>query len=220
MNDNPSPDTRERLLRAAMEVFARHGYEAATVREICHRAQANVAAVNYHFGDKKNLYAAIFDGLFKTLHAVRTPFLPPGAPPEARLKTYIQAFFDELFYCDEDGPDCTCLSAMYLMEMARPTEALDNLVRDYIASDVAELHDIVGRLLGEGAGEPDVVNCAASIAGQILYYYHAEPLIERLNPALAPSAERIGELTRHVFAFSLGGIAAFAAPPDTAQASS
>ncbi|MDH4012180.1 MAG: TetR family transcriptional regulator, partial [Desulfobacterales bacterium] len=45
-------ETRNRLLNAACEVFAEKGYRNAKVAEICHRAGANVAAVNYYFGDK------------------------------------------------------------------------------------------------------------------------------------------------------------------------
>jgi len=201
-------DTRDRLLRAAIEVFSERGFESATVREICRRAGANVAAVNYYFGDKKSLYAAIFDAVFETLHASRTAFLPRSAPAEQRLESCIRAFFQELFYCDENGPDCTQLSAMYLMEMARPTEVLDRIVRDYIGGDVDELRDIVAALLGEGADLTAIVNCSSSIAGQILYYYQAQPLIERLHPRLAPPEERLDELVQHVLAFSLAGIAA------------
>jgi AcrR family transcriptional regulator len=47
--------TREALLEAAAQVFAELGFRAATVREICQRARANIASVNYHFGDKENL---------------------------------------------------------------------------------------------------------------------------------------------------------------------
>ena len=52
-------NTRTRLLKAAAEVFAEHGYENATVRQICTRAGANVALVNYHFGDKLELYTEV-----------------------------------------------------------------------------------------------------------------------------------------------------------------
>src|SRR3954451_20056019 len=51
------PDqTRARLLEAAGEEFAEKGYDGATVRSICARAEVNLAAVNYHFGDKEQLY--------------------------------------------------------------------------------------------------------------------------------------------------------------------
>ncbi|MGQ9671001.1 MAG: TetR family transcriptional regulator, partial [Desulfosoma sp.] len=48
--------TRARLLDAACDVFAEKGYRGARLADICRRAGANIAAVNYHFGDKASLY--------------------------------------------------------------------------------------------------------------------------------------------------------------------
>ena len=48
---NADRETRERLLKAAEALFAERGFKRVTVREICLAARANVAAVNYHFGD-------------------------------------------------------------------------------------------------------------------------------------------------------------------------
>src|SRR3954468_15221922 len=56
---NLSEATRTRLIEAAGKVFAEQGFKAATVRDICTAAGANVAAVNYHFGGKEGLYAAV-----------------------------------------------------------------------------------------------------------------------------------------------------------------
>ncbi len=48
--------TRKRLLAAAGRVFKEKGYHGATIAEICRVAEANIAAVNYHFSDKETLY--------------------------------------------------------------------------------------------------------------------------------------------------------------------
>jgi AcrR family transcriptional regulator len=206
LNSVSAADTRERLLRAAMEVFAEHGFEAATIREICRRANANVAAVHYHFSDKKTLYAAIFDSVFTLLRERRTSFLPRDAPPQERLRMYIRALFVEIFDCDGDADRCTRLSAIYLKEMAEPTEVLDRVVADHMRRDAEELYSIVGDLLGEGCAKAEVIDCSASVVGQILYYYQAEPIISRLHPDRAPVPLRIDELVDHIWRFSLGGI--------------
>ena len=59
--DRDDEATRTRLLHAAAAVFAEVGYNAATVRQICTRARVNVAAVNYHFGDKLGLYTEVLE---------------------------------------------------------------------------------------------------------------------------------------------------------------
>ena len=207
LNSAPAADTRERLLQAATEVFAENGFEKATVREICRRADANVAAIHYHFGDKKRLYAAIFGTVFNLLRERRTSFLPPDAPPEERLRIYILAMFEEIFHCDGDTRRCAQLSAIYLMEMTRPTDVLDRVVADHLRRDAEELYSIVGALLDEGCSKNEIVDCSASVVGQILYYYHAEPIVSRLHPHRPPVSERLGELADHVWQFSLGGIA-------------
>ena len=51
--------TRRRLLEAAGQVFAEKGFDRATGKEICARAAANTAAVNYHFGGMEGLYVAV-----------------------------------------------------------------------------------------------------------------------------------------------------------------
>ena len=51
-----SGKTRERLLTAASRIFAEQGFQESTIAEICEQAEANIASVNYHFGDKETLY--------------------------------------------------------------------------------------------------------------------------------------------------------------------
>src|SRR5579885_923491 len=91
--------TRKHLLEAAADVFAEVGFRAATVREICQRAGANIAAVNYHFGDKEQLYRAV---LKETYGAAVAKYpadfgLPPRATPEQRLRTFVFSFLMRIF---------------------------------------------------------------------------------------------------------------------------
>src|SRR3954453_12160787 len=86
--------TRKRLLEAAGEVFADKGFKAATVRDICCRAGANVAAINYHFGDKERLYAEVLQ-LAQVCAQERCPEgfgEMPGASAEHRLHTIVHTF--------------------------------------------------------------------------------------------------------------------------------
>src|ERR1700675_15305 len=84
--------TREKLLEVAEQVFADRGYQAATIREICVRAGANVAAVNYHFGDKLGLYTEILQQSVRAaqIDAIRNA-LDNTAPPEEILRAVIRA---------------------------------------------------------------------------------------------------------------------------------
>ena len=69
----PQDPTKVRLIEAAGEEFAGKGFDSARVRKICDRAGANVAAINYHFGDKEQLYVET------VLHAHRCGCESPDA---------------------------------------------------------------------------------------------------------------------------------------------
>jgi AcrR family transcriptional regulator len=80
-------DTKNRLLEAAGQVFSEKGYELATVREICDRAEANVASVNYYFGDKQRLYTdAVREAQCVCVGQVPMPQWDPAMPAAARLR--------------------------------------------------------------------------------------------------------------------------------------
>jgi AcrR family transcriptional regulator len=69
--------TRDKILDAAGEVFAEHGFEGATIRAITERAGANVAAVNYHFRDKSDPTEALDLLVEKNIRPFREEFLMP-----------------------------------------------------------------------------------------------------------------------------------------------
>ena len=53
-------NTKERILHAAEDLFAQHGFAGTSLRQVTSRADVNIAAVNYHFGSKENLVNEVF----------------------------------------------------------------------------------------------------------------------------------------------------------------
>ena len=195
-----SEQTRTRLLEAAREVFAAHGFQGATVREICRRAEANVAAVNYHFGSKDELLAEALN--FNALKALQAAH--PDVTPEVRLRLFIRDFM--LLLLDEKSASRQC--RIMARELADPTPVLDQIVKQ----GIAPLHDFLGGLVGEIVGEQvsDAVRlrCVFSILGQCLFYYHAEPVLQRLHPELRYDAAEIEAIATHIADFSLTALLA------------
>ena len=80
-------ETRQRLLTAASELFAQKGFLETTNADICEKARANTAAVNYHFGSKENLYIQAWKYAFDTSIITHPPDggVKPTAPAEKKL---------------------------------------------------------------------------------------------------------------------------------------
>ncbi|MBI5014572.1 MAG: CerR family C-terminal domain-containing protein [Deltaproteobacteria bacterium] len=217
-----SAETRQRLLEAAGEVFAAKGFRGATTREICRKAGANVAAVNYHFAGKEGLYEAVVHHAHR--HAAeRYPLASasetPGSPAD-RFRAFVEWF---LFRTLCEGRPAW-QAKLLAREMIEPTRALDTLVETEIRPLLETLQSLCRELMGPGADDDEVRLAARSVLGQCLYYRHAQPILARLHPEERYSPEYIRRLAAHVTAFSLGGIeklanerAAQGAPPETTK---
>jgi AcrR family transcriptional regulator len=196
----PAPETRQRLLDAAGEVFAECGFRQATVREICRRAHANVAAVNYHFRDKEGLYLAVLE--YAHLRALeKYPLRGPqfdALPAAGRLRAFIRHAIFKLF----DDDMTAYRFKLMAWEMIEPTAALDTLVANVIRPLEQLLRSIVRELL-PGASDEQVRLCGMSIIGQCLHHRHAQPVIQRLFPDQAYSPEYLANLADHITQFSL-----------------
>ncbi|MCI0537533.1 MAG: CerR family C-terminal domain-containing protein [Verrucomicrobiales bacterium] len=196
-----TPETRQRLLEAAGEVFAQHGFRDATIREICEKAKANIAAVHYHFGDKEELYAAVFR-FARTCAAAGFDNVPPTAPPEERLRAFVRAVLTRFF--DEGRP--AWLGKLVAQEMINPTKALDTLVDEQIRPTSERLRAIVRELIGAEMAEEELWLCGFSIAAQWLFYFHCGEVVKRLNPAQQFGPQEIERLADHITKFSVAAL--------------
>ena len=195
--------TRARLLEAAGEVFAGRGFQAATVKEICQRAKANIAAVNYHFRDKHSLYLEVLrytSQRAREKYATQNP--DPALAPEERLREYVQKFM--LRILDTGRP--AWHGKLLAREMVEPTAALDELVKEAVVPNMKALEGIVRELLAAKSSAEDIRLTAHSIIGQCLYYSHARPVLERLTPRPDYSEKGIQHIATHIADFSLAAL--------------
>jgi AcrR family transcriptional regulator len=197
-------DTRRRLLETAAEIFADHGYRAATVREICSRASANVAAVNYHFGDKAGLYQEVLESLIGEALGKYPPDLGlgPDPTPEERLEAFVRSFLLRVLTADKPA----YLMRLMSREMFEPTDAFEGVVERVHRPLFGRLVGIVGDLAGEGVDPLTVVRCAQAVVGQCLLFKHAEALMKRMGFPPPTTPEDIEPLVHQVTRFSLAGI--------------
>jgi AcrR family transcriptional regulator len=212
--------TREKLLDAAGEVFAEKGFRGATIEAISRRAGANLAAVNYHFGDKEGLYRAVIDHAHGLAVSLFPPEPGPDVPADEKLRGHIAATLRHLLV--DGGP--AWHGRLMAREMFEPTGALDAFVRDFIHPNFTRLQGIVREILEGGskgqASDEEVRRCAFSVIAQCVFYRHSRPVIDRLFPGLPFDEAKVAALSAHIAAFSLAGVKAVqdASPAKAAQA--
>jgi AcrR family transcriptional regulator len=202
--ENPDA-TRARLIDAAGQVFAEHGFQAATIRDICTRAGANVAAVNYHFRDKAGLYLAVLRHSMSGGSGQPEPrdAALSAATPEAALRLMVSAMLRRMH---NPNTGRACHLRIMVHEMAQPTEALPRVVEEIIGPNYAALRQILSRLLGKPPDDDMTRLCAHSIIGQVVHYAHAGPVINLLWPDLKMTPERLDAIAAHIADFSLHAI--------------
>lgn len=198
--------TRKRLLEAATELFAEHGFRRVTVRAICQRARANVASVNYHFGDKQRLYREVVEAALDTVRdfADHAMCPPDGATAQQKLAHYIDAHLARAQ--NSSTPErSSLLRELFRHELSEATELGSYIIDQAVKPRLRYLAAVVGELLGPGAPASSVERCVLSIQAQCLFPV-AAPVA--LTPMFRRTRADYEALARHVFEFSLAGILA------------
>ena len=197
-------ETRKRLLNAACEIFAEKGYRNAKVAEICRRAGANVAAVNYYFGDKATLYAEAWQHAFNE-HVMPESGVPVKTSPDDQLRNHIHSLIQNFMEKGLQG----YFTRLYLMELANPTGLIQDSWHDMIEPRRQKLLGIIRKILGVETTNDVVLFCELSIISQCraLLTINRGDLEYLLGQSLSPNL--IKHLADHITHFSLAGIRAF-----------
>jgi AcrR family transcriptional regulator len=201
-DDELQNETCRRLLAAASEEFARHGFASARVRQIVEAAKVNVAAVNYYFGGKEGLYRATLRYLAGRPATTKLLANRRGLKPEERLQRRVYAILDRFIGTDRPSP----LGRILAYEAMDPTGNIESLIGDTMRPEVERIHALLREIAGPGVPERRLAHVALGILGQCVLYLYARPTIEGLSPGFSYGPETCKALSAQITEFSLGGI--------------
>lgn len=175
-------NTKERVLRAACTLFAARGFYNTTVREIAARAQTNLAAINYHFRSKDDLYREVLSRSFREV--VYTERAIPAEVENSAGEERLRAFIRNLVAGHGDKGRFSEHLRLLAWEMLSPTSALDHLEEIEAKRYLDRAKDVLRPLLPEDAAEEKLTATALALIGQCLIF---RGLPARMRPVLAPS---------------------------------
>ncbi|REK54088.1 MAG: TetR/AcrR family transcriptional regulator [Thermobacillus sp.] len=190
------PDVKTRILTAAKKLFARHGYEATTVRQICEEAGANIALISYHFGGKENVFAALFETALPH-RRIEEAIAQPMADPAEAVRQIVA------------GVVAFQLSEPEMIAIMQQETMIDSPRRDLIRKHAFPVWRRLLQAIEEGRkqgifsyGSKD--HALLSVLGAILFQNkidHFGPLLDIADPA-----EYYERLTEELTAFVLRGL--------------
>jgi len=179
---------REHLIAHATRIFAAKGFAAATTREICDAAGANISAIHYYFGDKEGLYrAALLQPLTEFTEAFGR-FDDPALSFEQAMRMFLAPFLMTCRDSEQEEMEAQVMK-LHLREIIEPSPVF----RDITQQTIVPAHNALARVLARHCGmdEPDVD--IHQLAFAIVAMAHDYCISRSLMPQLAPQVlERPG----------------------------
>ena len=198
---------KDRILREAEVLFARRGFYAVTVREITQAAHCNLASVNYHFGNKKNLYMEVFRCLWKPrARRIQTRFENVLAAQKGMtLQGIVQAVAEAFIKGPLSDEERLRHFQLWVREMARPTDAFEMVVGEVIGPFQRKLTELIRPFMAREMGQVALLLHIQSIISMVIHFNFAR------NPVMRVTGRQYDDrfkdqLVKHLVQFSLSGM--------------
>jgi TetR/AcrR family transcriptional regulator, regulator of cefoperazone and chloramphenicol sensitivity len=158
----PPDTTRQRIVKAAVELFAEHGFDGASVRAIVTKARVNQAAINYHFQGKDGLYLEVLKAAFEAYtHDEMSREQAEALPPHEAVRHFVHQQLRPLLGRDE----MSRYMRIFAWESVRPTQVMRKFIATSATPFVGQAVSLVKRFLPD-ASEQDLVCGAIWLMGQ------------------------------------------------------
>ena len=204
MQKNQHNGTKERLLASACRVFAEKGYRDATIAEISSLAHTNIAAVNYHFRDKKTLYIEAWRQAFH--QSLENHPADGGVKSDAPVE---QRFYGMVLSGLKRFENSSYELEIMRKEFANPTGLLAEAVRKSIEPLNEQMFSIVKELLGNKVPRWQAKLCMRSIVTQFFPMVHHKPKANQRRAFKSPVEDlhlSVEQIASHITQFSLAGL--------------
>ncbi|WP_432745285.1 CerR family C-terminal domain-containing protein [Methylobacter sp. G7] len=195
-------DARSRLVISALRLFAKKGFEAATTREICEAAGANISAIRYYFGDKAGLYRAMFTepvGETKCHTNIETYL---GLPLAEALGSFFTEFLEPL----KKGEEIRLVMKLHFREMIEPT----GIRQQETGANLKLHHEILVAILKEHLDlqriDADVHRLAFAIIGMAVHFYVAQEVVATISPQVLNTLKAIDFLAERLAGYAVSMI--------------
>jgi AcrR family transcriptional regulator len=175
--------SRERLVLAAMRLFAEQGFTKTSTREIALAAGTNIASISYYFGDKAGLYRAAFTEPAPHTRDDITAF----TRPDATLRESLQVFYAQLLDPLKQGDISRLCMRMWFREMLEPTGLWTEEINNGIEPAHAGLMLVLGRHMQVSEPDDDLARLAFCVVGMALQMMVARDVIDAIRPQLLDS---------------------------------
>jgi len=202
--------TRARLLHTAGLIFARHGFQAASLRIICRRANVNLGAVRYYFGSKEALYREVLvESHRRLIEERRVPLREDYTDPQQALEAWIHHAANLILLRRAAHP---FVGRLVVHELIQPTGALDDLVQTVLLPFRQSLAAIIAALLERDQDDNDIGHLVNMTFFLLVQHEHGRPILERLGFAAPRDKGEVAVLADKIYRFALAGILAHRSP--------
>jgi AcrR family transcriptional regulator len=205
--------TRAALLKAATVVFSEKGYGGASVRHITQKADANQAAINYHFGGKEQLYRAVLEVARDTLaneSALDADELD-ALSPELALRSYLRQFLSPLVKRDR----VSRYMRIFSWEAVQPTSVFQEFIKGSPPRVFTLARRVVRRFLPVDASAEEVEIATMWLAQQPMFFLRDAERLASGPVAMKFDDAMLERLVETLTRLNLGGLAACADPLNT-----
>jgi len=197
-----SARTKERILRAAIALFAEHGPSATTIRMLAKRARVNRRMLYYYFGSKEGLYRAAMRSMYEQNAIVEAELSRAGLSAEKLLERFVRALYEFL----SEHPEFVRLLTWENLRQGRSVRHVDT---DAVMAPVLEALRVAlerGKAEGRFRRNVDEKQLLISCMALSFFYFANRHTVSRALGVDLASGDAVEKRVKHVVRLLLDGI--------------